>query len=463
MIHRWIMTPGRRCDEAFALLRIGGPLTLTAMANMSLAITDVIMMGWIGALQLGAGAAISDLYSILFYLAAGIASGGTPILSSLIGANHAVDLRRAFLDTLAATCLAGVLLAPVVWHGATVLGVLGIESAVLPDATRYAHWMAATLLPMLVVRTCVSWFSATQRTQLVLVATLCTIPLNIIGNGMFMFGWLGAPAMGMPGAGVSSFLVAIGLAAGLLVAVLRSGRWRAAGASGPSLRGIVDCWTTGLPIGVSSLAEYGVFLGSTVFMVTFGAAAVAAHAVAMRLSGVLFALSLGISQAATVRVAYWQGAGDGLRVRVTAATAMTIAGAICLFDCLLLWLFAEPIVSLFLVGEDAGSPAFVLAVVLVGILAPVEGIGAFSTVAIGALRGLKDTRTPMVHSLAGLWGVGVPVAIYLSLTRSLGATGIWWGLLAGSVVVTLLVVARSFRMFRSPRQRPIDAHSLAGR
>ena len=418
---------------------------------MALAITDVVMMGWIGVMPLGAGAAISDLYSIAFYLAAGMASAGTAIFSTLIGANRSASLRRAFYDVLTATLVAGVLLAPVVWHGALALDALGIEKDLLPDATRYAHWMALVLLPMLIVRVCIAWFSAIERTSVVLVASLCAIPLNIVGNGMWMFGWLGVPAMGMPGAGVSSFLVALLLAAGLVAAVLSSRPWRAACPALPTRRGIIECWKTGLPIGISSLGELGVFLGSTLFMVTFGAAAVAAHAVALRLSGVLYAFPLGLSQAVTVRVAYWHGAGSTAGVRAATAAALTIAGVIGTLELSLLWLCSESIVSLLLAGEPPGSPAFALTVTLVLLLAPTEGLGALATVATGALRGLRDTRVPMVYSLLGLWGVGVPVAIVLAGSTSLGAAGIWTGFLAGTVVVLLLVVARVTRIVHTPR------------
>ncbi len=439
--------------EIPALVRIGAPLTLTAMANMSLAITDVVMMGWIGALELGAGAAISDLYSILFYLAAGVAAAGAPILSSQFGGHSTARLRGTFAEVVIATLGFGLLLAPAVWHGAVVLELLGIEAKVLPDATRYAHWMALTMLPMLAVRACVSWFSAIERTHVVLIGTLITIPANIVGNGMFMFGWFGAPAMGMPGAGVSSFVIAVLLAAGLLTSVRRSAPYTSSPATDPSRRGIFDCWATGLPIGISSLAEVGVFLGATVVMVTFGAAAVAAHAVALRLSGVLYALTLGISQAVTVRVARWNGAGNDRKLRDTVYTATAFGAVICIADIVVVWYFADSIVAVVLGAEHAGSTAFALAVILVRVLAPIEGISALAGVAIGSLRGLKDTRVPMVYSLVGLWGVGAPIAIYLGFSRGLGATGIWLGLLLGVVAVAIPCITRALRVFSGRSER----------
>src|SRR5690606_6624174 len=175
--------------EAAALVRVGGPLTLTALANMGVSITDVIMIGWLGPMLLGAGAAISDLYSIFYYLAAGIASAGAATLASAIGASNHERLRGMFTEVLIATLAAGAVLVPLVWHGAVVLAWLGIEAEVLPDAAGYAHWLAAAMLPMLVVRACIAWFSAVGRTTVVFAFTLSAIPLNVVANGVLMFGW----------------------------------------------------------------------------------------------------------------------------------------------------------------------------------------------------------------------------------------------------------------------------------
>lgn len=421
-------------------------MTLTAMANMSLAITDVVMMGWLGPMQLGAGAAISDLYSILFYLAAGVAAAGSPILASLIGAQSTQYLRGAFTEIILAAIGFGMLLLPIAWHSALLLEWLGMEVELLPDASRYAHWLSITLIPMLLSRVCIAWFSAIEKTHIILLGTVVSIPLNVVGNGMFMFGWFGAPALGMPGAGVSSFLVSMTLAAYLLVAVFRSRAFATAPAGKPTLRGIRDCLSTGLPIGVSSLAEVGVFLASTVIVVKFGAAAVAAHAVALRLSGLLYAFTLGISQAVTVRVALWRGGNDPSRLRFTVKTGFALSVLLGVVELIALWSFAEPIVGLVL-GSGVDPVAFALSVSLVLMLAPLEAVTNVATVAIGALRGLGDTRVPMVYSLASLWGIGFPLALYLAFARELGAEGFWLGLLVGTVSIACLCVARVRRVF----------------
>jgi MATE family multidrug resistance protein len=436
------LLPWRGSRETPHLVRIAWPLTFSALTNMAVAITDVVMMGWISPLALGAGAAVSDIYSIVFYLCAGVAAAGVPILAGMIGAGDRRGLGGALLEVCAATVAAGLVCFPLVWHGAWLLEWLGLDGDILPAAHGYAHWMSLALLPMLLFRAGVAWFSAREKTRVVFYATLGSVPLNILGNGAFMFGWFGFPAMGMPGAGVSSFLVSLYLVAAITILLMRDGVF-----DGASLRisrtGVLTCWRTGIPIGVSSLGELGVYLMSTVVMVKFGAAAVAAHAVALRLSGLLYAIPLGLSQAVTVRVAYWQGAGRDDRIRRSVRTGMVLALAVGVIYLIGIAGAAGHIAQSFL----GTAPSAGLAVVLLTILAAVEFFTAPGTVAFGALRGIKDTRVPMLYSLSCLWGLGFGAGMTLGFAAKAGAAGFWLGLLLGTVAIAGLGLVRVRRTF----------------
>lgn len=447
LLQRQFAAPG----EARRILGIASPLTLASLGSMSLAITDVVMMGWIGPMQLGAGAAVSDWYSIVFYLASGAAAAGAASLSSLIGAGRACRLRSVFIETLIATLVLGLLLSPLVWHAARLLGWLGIEESVLADASGYARWMTLALAPMLLFRVCQSYVSAAAHTRVVFMATVSAIPINIVGNGAFMFGWFGVSPMGMPGAGVSSFLVALFLAVVLVMAVLANDSFRQADPARPTMQGIRECLSTGIPIGVGNLAEYGVYLLSTVLMVGFGAVAVGAHAVALRLSGVLFAFPLGLSQAVTVRIALFAGAGQLQALEGVVRIAAVMGLVLCLVDVVVLYAFAEQIAGLFLDRGAATGGAMALAVTLLWILAPAEALSVAGTLAAAALRGLKDTRVPMLHSMFAHWGAGFPASICLGFGLGFGAVGYWTGLLVGASVGALLISRRLARRLNANR------------
>lgn len=166
--------------------------------------------------------------------------------------------------------------------------------------------MAITLLPMLGVAVWRQLLAAFADTRCIFRITLVTLALNAAGNYVFMFGKLGAPALGLAGAGLSSALCAIFMFGALSFHVLRNpaySRYRLLkGRMTPDGSRLFELFRIGLPIGVSSLGEVGVYLLSTAVVAIFGASALAAHAVALRMAGVLYAFPPGLSQAATVRV-----------------------------------------------------------------------------------------------------------------------------------------------------------------
>ncbi|MCZ7599696.1 MAG: MATE family efflux transporter [Gammaproteobacteria bacterium] len=184
---------------------------------------------------------------------------------------------------------------------------------------------------------------------------------------------------------------------------------------------------------------------STVIVVAFGASAVAAHAVVLRLSGVLYAFALGLSQAVTVRVALGAGAGNAERIASAVGAALALACVIALVELAALWIFAERIAALFITNGSHAASTAAPAALLIVILAPAEAIGSIGTTAIGALRGVGDTRVPMARSLAALWGVGFCIAMYLAFEREMGVAGYWIGLLAGTVVLSAACVVRMWR------------------
>lgn len=192
------------------------------------------------------------------------------------------------------------------------------------------------------------------------------------------------------------------------------------------------------------VGRLGVYLMSTVIMVKFGAAAVAAHAVTLRLSGLVYAIPLGLSQAVTVRVAYWHGAGRNDRVRRSVRTGLALSLIVAVIYLIAIAALAGPVAQIFL----GTGPAASLAVVLLTILAVVEFFTAPGTVAFGALRGIKDTRVPMLFSLTCLWGLGFCAGMILGFSADAGASGFWLGLLLGSIAIAGLSLARVRRKFQ---------------
>jgi len=271
-----------------------------------------------------------------------------------------------------------------------------------------------------------------------------------VANYVLMTGAGPAPDFGPTGAALATLLVAT-LSLLVLVLVARRSRPSERKASSHPVvdwRGLASVLRVGLPIGIATVAEVGVFLGATIYAATLSAADVAAHTLALRTAGVAYAVPTALLQAAMIRMARAESVGDPQLRRAVTASGLglsLIAGAT-LFGALMLG--ARPLADGFF-GEGAqGLAAAGLAFGLLMLLGVMELMAGPGSTAAGLLRGRKDTRAPMLYTLIGHWVIGVPLGLILCEAQGLGIAGIWIGLAAGTLVSTLLTLGRLGRVRR---------------
>ena len=447
----------RRPRELGAQLRIPGPLMLASLVNMGMSITDVIMMGWIGPLALAAGAVASDFYSIVFYVCAGVIGAVSAIVSHARGAGHHRLIRRTMQQALWAVALLSVPGVLAIWHSPKLLAAIGVQDEIIAGTGEYARMMALTLVPMLGVAVWRQLLAAFADTRSIFRITLITLCLNAAGNYVFMFGKLGFPELGLAGAGLSSALCAAFMLAALSVYVMRNPKlWRYRlfkSPAGPDWEHLRELFRIGLPIGISSLGEVGVYLLSTAVIGIFGAEALAAHAVALRMAGVLYAFPVALSQAATVRVALAAGAGDPNARAQAAHVALASAITAGLVVILAVVPAREAIAGLFIGGSSDAGHIVSYAARLLCILAAMQVFEYFGTVANGVLRGIKDTQVPMLISIVSFWGVATAIGLFAGFGLAQHALGIWLGLGSGAVAFSALMLARLNRQGFTLRAR----------
>jgi len=430
--------------ESGALLRLAGPLILTSLVSMGLAITDVIMMNWLGVAELGAGAATSDYFSIIFYLVGGIVAAMSPLISQARGAKNDAKVREYTQHGFILALLISIPGALIVWHSPGVLGLIGVDSTVVELAYDYAQMMSLTFIFMICCVACNDFLAAHERTQVIFYISAVGLPVNALGNYLFMFGNGGMPAMGLAGAGLASAIVSGSMLIAYIIYILShndfkhyqlvSSYWKL------SLTRFKELLHVGLPIGVSTTGELGVYLLSTVVIGVFGVEALAAHALTLRLAGVLYAIPLGMSQASTVRTGLAVGANNEQAFKNTAATAFIITLSIGLIFLVTLILIRDSLALSFFDGQDAQIAT--LAITLLGILAFTQPFECIATVSNGILRGLKDTKIPMFISIGAFWIFGFAGGWSLAFYYDYQATGIWLGLLAASFAYCVAMVVR---------------------
>ena len=442
--------------EARELIALSAPITATAVINMGMSITDTVMMGWIGPEALAAGALVSDLYSIVYYFMAGILSASAALIAQALGARRGAEVRRVVRQGFIAAAFLTIPAFFLVWNVSSLLRMFGVEETVIELGNGYRQIMAVTVVPMMFVAVWRNAFAALGRPKIFLVATLLALPANGLANAVFMFGFGPIPAMGVAGAGLSSAIVATGLAVGFAAFAVLNTEMRQLCLFQRRLRvdkrHLAEIFRLGIPIGFSSFGEVGVYLLSTVIVSLFGATALAAHAITLRMAGVVYALTIGLSQAATVRVSYAVGRGDWWGMAESGWTALVVGTVfgLAIFAGLagtagsLPWLFLEDgKVGTAAVASTAAGLLFLLGALNLA-LGPTSSATAI-------LRGFKDTRIPMVLTLTAKWAIGMPVAFFAGFHLGWSAGGVWTGLVVAEAATAILICARLLRRGMEPR------------
>jgi MATE family multidrug resistance protein len=254
------------------------------------------------------------------------------------------------------------------------------------------------------------------------------------------------PAFGIFGGGLGSSIVWTFLAIGLAIVIVTDRKFRRFHLFGrfwradwPRFRHI---WRLGLPIGLTMAFEGAVFSAAAYLMGLIGADSIAAHAVALQIAAISFMVPLGLGQAATVRVGRALGRKDPEGIARAGWTAWVLAVAFMAAMALLIWLFPRDLMTLFLDDTAANARVIELGVAFLALAAAFQIVDGAQVVGAGMLRGLHDTRVPMLFALFGYWAVGLGVGIWLAFGVGWQGVGIWAGLASGLLVVAALMMAR---------------------
>lgn len=463
MSHQGLLEKFFSFTELSSLSRIAWPLILSSLVTMSVSITDVVMIGRLGNLELAAAAAASDFYSIFFYLAAGVAAAISALIAHARGKRQFREVKSIAYNGFISTMAMGLVVAVGIYYIPQWLAMIGVQSDIVQTGAPYAHMMALAAFPLLAVSVMHYILSALNKTRVILIVTAFSFPVNILGNMMFLYGSWGMPNLGLAGAALASAITGSFMFVSMLCYMVFNKRLRRyfyfPMLKRATLSYQAKILALGLPIGISHFGEMGVFLFTTVTMGIFGAEVLAAHTIALRITGVFYALPIGYAQAAMVRVAFLNGAKQWDLLKRCINTTMLFslaAGSI-----LLLAIIAvqDKLVPLFISAQHitplvtAQASSFLL---MVALMQPAVVVG---TVGAGILRGLKDSKFPMYFSLASYWGFGFVGALILAFTFNFSGLGLWVGLWSATAVFAILVLLRIYgpqmRSAHSPLLSPV--------
>ena len=444
------MTLERYAPHLRATLALGLPLVGSHLARMAIGVADTVMVGWYGVEELAALVIATSFFHILFFLGMGFGIGVMGVIAAAIARGDEVEVRRSARMALWLSVIHAVLVLPVMWHAGPILLAIGQAPVVAELAQDYLRIAGFGLLAVLCQLTLNSYLAAMERPQVVLWITLAGLPLVIFLNWVLIFGNLGAPEMGVKGAAIVAVLVQyLQLAAiAAYAAWLPVARkyhlfrrfWR------PDWADMRKVFVLGLPIGLTMVAEGGLFVGSNVMMGWIGTQQLAAHGIALQLASITFMLHLGMSNAATVRIGQAKGWGDGQWMRDAAVTVTAVSAVAAMLAVALFILFPRTLVGLYLDASHPETPVLLeIGSRLMFYAALFQLMDAMQVIGLGLLRGVQDTRVPMVIAGISYWLVGIPVAYGLAFVLGYGPAGLWLGLVAGLTVASILLMRRFWR------------------
>jgi len=437
-----------------ATFSLGIPLIGAQLAQLGIHTTDVVILGRLGAAHLAAIVLSAQFFFTVFILGSGFANAVMPMVAQAYGRGDAVSVRRAVRMGMWVALAYSALMIPLFYNVERILLYAGQKPEVAALAGSYLKIAQWGMAPGLLFMTLRGLVSAHGRAGIVLYVTIIILSVNAFFAYALVLGHFGFPALGMEGAAIVSFCVNL-LSFLLITAYIQSRPdmrryelfvrfWK------PDWGALREVVHLGLPIGLTMLAEVGLFTGASLLMGNIGTLQLAAHGIALQLASIAFMIPLGLAQAGTVRVGVAHGRGDRLGVVRAALAVLMIAAVIAVSGGILFALVPTTLASIFLDKAGADSAA-VLAiagpfVVIAGIFQLVDGLQA---IAAGLLRGLKDTRIPMVLALISYWPIGFFCAWFFAFPAGFGGIGVWFGFLSGLAAAAVLLNWRFYRLVRT--------------
>ena len=436
--------------ELAETLRLAVPMALTQLGQIAMMTTDLALVGRLGDQAVAAAALASTVFFVSFTVGMGLVSAVAPLAAQAFGARNPRMVRRALRVGLWAALLIALPVMALPLCGEQILLLLGQAPASAHLAQQYLFGLAWGMAPTLWFIAIRGFMGAVNRPAPVLWITLVAIPANGLLVYLLIHGAWGLPRLELFGAGLATSLVNIGsFLAGLWFVTWRR-PFRKYHVLGHIWR--VDwvlmrqLFIVGAPISISFLMEYGLFGAAALLMGLISTTALAAHQIALQVTAVLFMVPFGISMAATVRVGQAVGRNDADAVRRAGLVAVLLGIVLVAMATLGVVATRADIAHVFF-GEAASqaNAAVALTQTLLLVGATFFIADGIQTIAAGALRGMNDTRVPLLFAVLSYWLIGFAVACWLGFRTPLGAPGVWIGLSCGTTVYAVLLVLR-FRL-----------------
>lgn len=424
------------------------PITAGHVGQMLMGWADTIMVGHLGVVPLAGSAFANTVLMVPFVFGFGLISA-VAVRSSLgFGSG---EPKKSGLSLRAGCWLAGGVGLLVVALIAALMGslhVFGQPTEVNAAVKNYLLLCTLSVVPALISTSAKNFAEALSRPWIPFWILMTAVGLNVFLNWVFIYGNLGAPALGLDGAGLATLLArifgAVAMVAYPLVSPSLSGPAQGSWFSPEIASEIRELVKLGLPVGTMHLAEVSGFSAGSIMLGWLGVTPLAAHQIAITCAATTFMFPLGLAQAVSVRVGQARGSMELHRCRPIVWGALLLSAGIMGIFAMVFIFCGHPIASIFTTDPELAALAAKL-LLLAGFFQIFDGLQVVSS---GALRGFEDVTVPMVIGASAYWAIALPISYYFAFFQNMGAVGVWIGFSAGLAFAAFALITRLVRRLR---------------
>lgn len=435
--------------EGLKLVAIGSPIIATQLLHMGLNFTDIVMAGNLSALDLAAVSIGNAIYMPIGIFCMATLIAINPIVSQFLGARKFEEIGKSARQMFWLILMLSIPAFFLLRNLDIVMNLIGVTAEIIPIADGYLKAISWGILPLLALAGVRYFSEGLSVTKPAMYITAASLVLNIGANYVLMYGKLGFPQLGAIGTGYATAIINF---FGAVVFIAFTASFKPfkrfnifERTTGPEWKYIGELIRVGVPNGISSSMEVLLFASVSLLMGTLSVKAAAAHQIAINVASAMFMIPFGLSMAISQRVGFSVGQGSKERVRFRGFVGIAICAGVMTLSAMLLFLAPEFIISIYTDDiEVAGLAISLLFMAAIFQISDGLQVGAF-----GALRGLKDTRVPMIVNFISYWLIGFPAGYILGIHLGYGPEGLWIGLICGLTVAAGLHNFRFNRLSKS--------------
>jgi MATE family multidrug resistance protein len=441
-------------QELVAMVALAVPVVLSELGWSVEGIVDTVMVGRLGPAAIGSVALGNAVYYVPAIFGMGLLLGLDTLVAQAFGRRDHDDCHRWLAQGVYLACLVAPALMLLIFLASFGFVPFGIHSEVAGPAGAYLRILNWGTLPLLLYGCTRRYLQGVGDVRVVTITIVAANLVNWFGNWVFIYGKFGMPALGVNGSAIStvgSFVCMAGVLLGFAwLHERKRGHQLFHLWAGPRLDQLMELVRLGAPAAGQVLLEIGAWNLATLSAGWLTPVALATHQIALNYASLTYVVPLGVSAAAAVSVGHAVGAGDGPRARRAGWLALGLGTSFMLLAAVVFLAAPGPLIALYTRDPQVmavGPGLLVLA-------AAFQIFDGIQTVSTGALRGLGETRIPMLANLVGYWFFGLPLGLTLCFVFRWGIYGLWIGLLTALILIALVLPARWRRAANAAASRP---------